>query len=295
MIQGDLNEVVVFAKVADSGSFTAAAADLDMPKSTVSRKVADLEARLGARLLQRTTRKLNLTDAGRTYYEYAARAVLELEAGSRAVAALDDTPRGPLRVTAPLDLRFLGPICAELIDLYPEIRLELSCTDRVVDLIEEGFDLAIRIGTLGDSSLIAQRLTSWRGLLVASDRYLDRRGTPTSPKELAEHDCVVFTASRGRWRLESGRKAAEVEVSGPVISNDLSVIDDAAVAGHGIAMVAPFRCAAHLAQGNLQRVLPKWSAAEVPLHAVYPSRRHLAPQVRAFVDLLRDRLSSEPW
>ena len=154
----DLNEILIFAKVAETGSFSGAAQKLDMPKSTVSRKIADLEQRLGARLIQRTTRRLSLTDAGRAYFEHGARIVAELEEAERAVGNLQDGPRGKLRVTAPLNFGFLGAIAAGYLARYPEVELDLVCTDRVVNLVEEGFDVAIRARALGDSSLIARSL-----------------------------------------------------------------------------------------------------------------------------------------
>src|SRR5688572_28451226 len=150
----DLNEIVVFARVVQSGSFTAAAAALGMPKSSVSRKVSELEERLKSRLLQRTTRTLSLTDVGRTYYEYCLRIVAEIEEAERAVSQLQDTPRGALRVTAPMSFAFLGPIVADFLKRYPDLSLELVCTDRVVDLVEERFDVGIRAGALADSTLI---------------------------------------------------------------------------------------------------------------------------------------------
>ena len=156
----DLNEMLVFARVVQAGSFTAAAAALGMPKSTVSRKVSDLEERLHSRLLQRTTRKLSLTDVGRTYYDYCARIVGEVEDAERAVSTLQETPRGLLRVTAPINVAFLGPIVSDYLKRYPEVRLDLFCTGRTVDLVEERFDLGIRAGALADSTLIARRLGS---------------------------------------------------------------------------------------------------------------------------------------
>jgi DNA-binding transcriptional LysR family regulator len=263
-----------------------------MPKSTLSRKVAELEARLGARLLHRTTRKLQLTDVGRTYYAYAARAAAEVEAGEQAVRALEDAPRGRLRVTAPMNMDFLGPICAAYLARYPEVQLELVCTDRVISLVDEGFDVAIRAGQLSDSSLIARKLASFRSLVVASEDYLRRRGEPSSPGELERHDCVVFGAGsgQGRWLLESGEKRQTVEVSGRITTNDFAVIEDAVAGGLGLALLPQFRCAGAVDQGRLRRVLERWSGPVVPLHAVYPSIRHLSPKVSSFLELLGEHL-----
>jgi DNA-binding transcriptional LysR family regulator len=288
----DISQIIAFAAVVDAGSFSAAARRLGMPKSTLSRKVAELEARLGARLLHRTTRKLQLTDVGRTYYAYAARAAAEVEAGEQAVRALEDAPRGRLRVTAPMNMDFLGPICAAYLARYPEVQLELVCTDRVISLVDEGFDVAIRAGQLSDSSLIARKLASFRSLVVASEDYLRRRGEPSSPGELERHDCVVFGAGsgQGRWLLESGEKRQTVEVSGRITTNDLAVIEDAVAGGLGLALLPQFRCAGAVDQGRLRRVLERWSGPVVPLHAVYPSIRHLSPKVSSFLELLGEHL-----
>src|SRR5712692_10384996 len=211
----DLNELLVFARVVQAGSFTGAAAKLGMPKSTVSRKVSDLEERLKSRLLQRTTRQLSLTDAGRTYYEYCARIVGEIEDAERAVSRLQERPRGLLRVTAPVNVAFLGPIVADYLERYPEVRLDLFCTAREVDLVEERFDLGIRVGTLADSTLIARSLGSVRWFLVATPAYLKRRGRPRSPDDLKKHDYLFFGAGPGGavLRLENGDQSVQLALT----------------------------------------------------------------------------------
>src|SRR5260221_3157929 len=202
----DLNEILVFARVVQAGSFTTAAAQLGMPKSTVSRKVSELEERLKSRLLQRTTRKLSLTDVGRTYYDYCARIVAEVEDAERAVSTLQDTPRGQLRVTAPTNAAFLAPIVSDYLKRYPEVQLELFCTGRTVDLVEERFDLGIRAGGLADSTLIARSLGRVGWFLVATPAYLKKRGRPRSPEDLRKHDYLFFGAGPGGavLRLENG-------------------------------------------------------------------------------------------
>src|SRR5215470_13007692 len=180
----DLNEIAVFTRVVQAGSFTAAAKVLGMPKSTVSRKVSDLEERLNARLLQRTTRKLSLTDAGRTYFDYGVRIVNEIEAAESAVGSLQHKPRGLLRVTAGLNAAWLGDIVADFMKRNPEVQIELLCTGRYVDLVEERFDLGIRVGALADSSLIARSLASVSWFLVATAGYLKKRRRPRAPDDL---------------------------------------------------------------------------------------------------------------
>src|SRR5216684_1902815 len=209
----DLNEILVFARVVQAGSFTSAAAELGMPKSTVSRKVSDLEERLKSRLLQRTTRKLSLTDVGRTYYDYCARIVGEIEDGERAVSRLQESPRGLLRVTAPVNVAFLGPIVSDYLKRYPEVRLDLLCTGRAVDLVEERFDVAIRAGTLADSSLIARSLGTVSWFLVATPAYLKKR------------DCMAFgVGTTCELRLRAGDQAAHVAVSARFVVSDLDIL-----------------------------------------------------------------------
>lgn len=293
----DLNELLVFAKVAQAGSFVGAARELGMPKSTVSRKVAELETRLGARLLQRTTRKLSLTDAGQAYYRHAARIVEEIEQAERAVTLMEQAPRGLLRLTIPLNFGFLAPMVATFMQRYPEVRLELVGADRVVDLVEEGFDLAVRAGALRDSSLIARPFGELRHFLVASPEFLRHAGTPRAPRDLSRFDCLVFGAGAGRttWHLTQDGVTEAVRVRRRLLVNDLDFLQEATRAGLGIATMPLFRCIDDLRARRLRRVLPEWRTPSVPLHAVYPSTRHLSPKVKAFVDHLREQMTPPPW
>ena len=293
----DLNEILVFARVVQAGSFTAAAAALGMPKSTVSRKVSDLEQRLHSRLLQRTTRKLSLTDVGRTYYEYCARIVGEIEDAERAVSTLQEIPRGLLRVTAPINVAFLGPIVSDYLKRYPEVRLDLFCTGRTVDLVEERFDLGIRGGALADSTLIARRLGSAKWLLVATPGYLKRRGRPRSPDDLRKHDCLLFGAGpdSGGLRLENGDRSVQVALSPRLTVTDIDVVYAVATAGLGIAVLPAFRCVEDLRARRLTRVLADWNVPSTFLHVVYPSARHISPKVKSFVDHLYARMTPPPW
>lgn len=288
--------MIAFARVVDAGSFTAAARQLELPKSTVSRKVAELEASLDARLLHRTTRTLGLTEAGRALYPHAARIAAEAESASIAVSRLRETPSGLLRVTCPLDMRFLGPIAARFMARYPEIQLELIGSDRRVDLIEEGFDVALRAGELDDSSLIARPLVRWTRLVVASDAYRERRGLPGAPEALGGHDFLLFGArpEQRRVTLVSEARTAAVMIRPRLICNDLDAIRDAALAGLGLALLPVFRCGDG-GDGSLFDALPGWRTPAISLHALYPTRRHVAPAVTAFVDHLIEELPSMPW
>lgn len=287
----DLNELLVFAKVVQAGGFTAAARGLRMPKSTVSRKVSELEERVGAQLLQRTTRKLRLTEVGRAYYEHCARIVAEAEAAELAVTRLQAAPHGLLRVTAPLTFSLLGPLVADFMKSYPEVQLELVCTDRAVDLVEEGFDVAIRAGRLADSSLIARRLGSIERLVVAAPSYIKSRGAPKAPKELEKHDCLLFGAGRegNVWSLNAGNRSVEVSIHSRLVVNEPDLLRAVTLAGGGVALLPNILCTTDLSTGRLQRILPDWASPGAPVHAVYSSSRHHSPKVTAFVDFLRER------
>lgn len=293
----DLNEMLVFARVVHAGSFTTAAAELGMPKSTVSRKVSELEERLKARLLQRTTRKLSLTGVGRTFYDHCARIVGEIEDAERAVSSLQEAPRGLLRVTAPVNVAFLGSIVGEYLKRYPEVRLDLFCTGRAVDLVEERFDLGIRAGTLADSTLIARSLGTVKWFLVATPGYLKRRGRPRSPDDLKKHDCLLFGAGieSAGVRLENADTSVQVALPARLMVSDMDILHAVATAGQGIAMLPAFRCLEDLRARRLERVLRDWNAPSTPVHVVYPSTRHLSPKVKSFIDHLQERMTPSPW
>ncbi len=286
----DLNELLVFARVVQAGSFTAAAKALRMPKSTVSRKVSELEERVGAQLLQRTTRTLHLTEVGRAYYAHCERIVAEAEAAELAVTRLQAGPHGLLRVTTPLSVSFLAPLVARFMEQYPDVQVELLCTDRAVDLMEEGFDLAVRAGRLPDSSLMARRLGDIERVVVAAPEYLQARGAPRSPADLVRHDCLFFgTSLRGNvWTLHASGRSVDVKVSGRLVVNEPDMLHAVTLQGAGVALLPGLQCGEDLASGRLQRVLPDWSSAGAPVHAVYPPTRHHVPKVMAFVEVLRE-------
>jgi DNA-binding transcriptional LysR family regulator len=290
----DLNELLVFTRVVQAGSFTAAARQLEMPKSSVSRKVSELEDRIGVRLLQRTTRQLGLTDAGRIYFEHSARIVAQIEEADQAVNRMQATPRGLLRVTAPLSFAMLGPIVAEFLAQYPDVQLEMVCTDRSVDLIEEGFDLAIRAGKLEDSTLVSRNLGALKRVVVAAPSYCKLHGTPKTPADLAQHACITFSTggTPNLWTLyDDADHPVNVRVTSRLVVNDFDMMGDAARAALGIAYMPEYVCAQDLAAGRLRHVLPRWRSAVAPVQALYPTARHLSPKVAAFLDLVRDRFS----
>lgn len=293
----DWNELAIFVKVVQEGSFIQASRSLGVPRSTVSRKVASLEDRLGVRLLQRTTRSVRPTDEGRAYFERCAPLVREAEEAARAVGDRQDRPNGRLRITAPnvVAHHFMGPIVARYLREWPEVRIELLLTDRIVNLVEEGYDLAIRAGTLGDSNLIARRLGETRVELVASPAYLAEHGTPRNVSDLAEHACVIVGegVSAGQWRFDIDGETVAVPVSGPLLVNALELARRAALEGIGIARLPAFLIGKDLARGHLVKLLDEDKPATGGIYAVYPSRRHLSANVRTFVELLQEELGGE--
>lgn len=290
----DLNEINLFVHVVRAGSFTGAGRTLGVPKSTVSRRVSSLEERLGLRLLERTTRKLRLTEAGRAYYERCRRAVEELEEADRDVHAFDDEPRGVLRMTAPHGAvdELLGPALVAVLREHPEVHVELELTDRTVDLVEEGFDLALRGGPLADSSLVVRRLISEPARLFAHGDYLARRGTPTHPRELTGHDCLYFPypGREATWSLVRDDERVDVDVVARLSCNSSEMTLLAAREALGIALIPRFR-GTRLDADDLVPVLPEWQGAVASgVSVVYPSRRFLTPKVRAVAEALERRV-----
>jgi DNA-binding transcriptional LysR family regulator len=289
----DLGGITVFLRVVQGGSFSAAARQLAMPKSTVSRKIAELESHVGARLLQRTTRKLGLTDVGRIFYEHALRIAAEVDQAAQAVDRMQAVPRGLLRVTAPLAFGMLGPIIAEYLREHSEVQLEVHCTDRNVDIVDERFDIAIRAGRMADSSLTARTLGSIKRVLIAAPSYCKQHGTPRAPADLAEHASLVFGAGAAPnlWTLESDGKRVEVRVTPRLTLNDPELLREAALAGIGIALLPKFVCAEDIRAKRLRHVLPDWGSSAMPVHAVYPTARLLSPAAAAFIELVRKRFT----
>ena len=295
----DLNDIVVFTKVVETRSFTGAADALGLPKSTVSRKLAQLEERLGVRLVQRTTRKLALTEIGEAYYERCARIVADVVSAEQLVTDMQSTPRGRLRVTSSVDFasRYFGKIIADFLEAHPEINVELEATDRIVDMIEDGFDLALRFGPMPESTLIARRMCAVHLIACATPDYLSRRGTPTVIEELDEHDHVLFmSGSRNQiWTLVHGDASYEFGRPARFASNNFGAVMCAALAGTGIALVSDFMVGDEIASGRLVRVLPEWSTRPTEVHAVYPARENLPPRLSLFLDHLSRALNPPPW
>lgn len=284
----DFNEAAVFVKVVQAGSFSAAARQLGLPTSTVSTRVSRLERRLGVTLLQRTTRRLHLTEAGTAYYQHAS---LGLGHMLEAEAAIDEArkqPQGKLKVTAPADMG--DSLLAGLIERtqreFPALSLELLLTDRYIDLVAEGVDVAIRTGTLRDSSLIAKPLGTIRWALFASREYLDHAPPLDEPQQLHAHACVQFTPmGRDAWDLSNGHHSLTIPLTGHIVANSIGVVRAMALNGQGVALLPTFVCKPGLVTGELVQVLPAWHGAADHVHLVYPRQRFMPPKLRAFIDL----------
>lgn len=290
----DLNRITVFVRVVEAGSFTGAAAVLGLRKSSASRSVAALEADLGIRLLQRTTRKLSLTDAGRAFYDRARDALAGLDEARNAVSSLGAAPRGLVRITAPVDLAAdLAAVTTVFLRAHPDVRVETLLTARYVDLVKEGFDLAIRAGSLADSSLLARKLGESEFGLFASPAYLDAAGRPRRLADLARHECVLYRAgsATARWRLSGPRGDEEVSVRGRVDTDELAFVRAMVLAGFGIALVPVSTMIRPLvASGVLERVLPRYALRGAVVHIVWPSRRFEPAAVALFREALAEAL-----
>ena len=291
--------MAAFTKVVGAGSFSAAAREMQVSQALVTKQIQDLESWLGARLLNRTTRRLSLTEIGTEFYERAVRILEAVEEAKNAAGALQTVPRGRLRINAPVSfgLLHLAPVVTDFLQHFREVSVELLVNDRVVDLLEGEFDVGVRIGRLRDSSLIARRIAPIRLAVCAAPDYLAQYGTPKTPDDLVKHDCLEYTyfESRGAWRLLNpmGDEIA-VPVSGRYLANNADVLRTTAIAGGGIVLLPTFIIGDDLRAGRLVRLLPDYPPPEQGLHALYPPGRHLSAKVRSFVDFLVDRFSGEP-
>ncbi|TPV94066.1 MAG: LysR family transcriptional regulator [Myxococcales bacterium FL481] len=291
-IDYDVNDVLAFVHVVAAGSFSAAARELSVPVSSVSRRVARLEDQLGAQLLQRTTRRLRLTDAGQVLFDYGSRVEADMAEAERRVAALQGRAQGRLRVTMPIGTGILTQKVADFAAAYPDILVDVGMTDRCVDLVEEGVDVALRAGVLADSSLIAHKLLETRLRLFASPSYLETRDTPRQVADLADHECIAFEppSGRGSWTFQLAGKDEKVSVAPRFVTNNLAMVRDAAIAGLGIAWLPDLGLVDDVTEGRLVPLLPDVAASSGAIWVVYPSRRHLAPKVRVFVDYMREHV-----
>jgi len=298
MAATETQELVVFQAVVKHASYVKAAEELGLSASGVSRIVTRIEERLGVRLVQRTTRKFGLTEAGSAFHARTSQILADLEEAEAEVRETVLRPRGTLRLSASVVFGqlYVAPLLDSLLTRFPELSVELTLTNRFIDLVEEGVDLAVRIGALADSRLVARRLCTNKRVLVASPAYLERHGTPKSVEELPSHDCVVFTGfSKPReWKLLGPEGPVTVAISGRVATNNVEVLTSTAKLGHGVTVGATLSVGPALLSGELVRVLPDYEFEPTAIFAVYPSNRQLSQKVRATIDFLVENLRDPP-
>ena len=289
----------MFTAVVDAGSFARAADAQSMSKAAVSRYVADLEKRLGVRLLHRTTRKLSLTEEGEVFSARCRDILASIEESEAELTTRATRASGVLKVSVPLSfgIKHLAPLWSDFMSAHPQVALEVSLSDRVVDLVEEGFDLAIRIARLPDSSLVSRKLATTRLILCASPEYLRRRGTPKHPSELAHHDVLNYTLlSMGdEWEFEGAQERVTVRVAPRMRSNNGDTCIEAALRGTGIVLQPTFLVSDHLAEKALVEVLSDYRSIELGIFAVFPTRKYVLPKVRLLIDYLSVSLSTADW
>jgi DNA-binding transcriptional LysR family regulator len=288
-----LTSLTTFVRVVDSGGFSAAGRHLNMSTTMVSNHVQSLEDRLGARLLNRTTRKVSLTEVGKAYYDRCTQILADLEQADDIAGSLQSTPRGTLRIhSATHIIPFVAPVVAEFLVTYPEVKVDLSMAEQHIDMIEERIDVAVRLTPLPDSSLIVRSLATWRHVLCCSPGYLEKHPRPRQLSDLTAHNCVrhLLYPYQDEWRF-ADRKGmpASVRVSGNLITNSGETLRLAALAGVGISLAAGFLVHDDLEAGTLIRLLPEYRPVELAMNAIYPNRHHLSAKVRTFIDLLAHR------
>lgn len=293
----NLNDLVLFAAAVEHGGFAAASRRLGVPKSTISKRVAELEEELSARLIYRTSRSFALTDLGREFYEHARAVVIETEAAEAVVRRRQVEPSGIVRITAsvPTSQLYLAPHLPALSHAYPQLRVQVEVTDRLIDLVQEGVDIAVRdhFAPLPDSGLVQRSLRTDRIVLVSSPDYLERVGEPDLPQDLAQHAGLLAGPLATSWQLsEAGGQSLSVTLSPRMVANESSVLMGAAIAGLGIACLPESFCRAAIAEGKLRRVLPEWNAGSVTTTLVMPHRRGQLPAVRATADFLAHCISA---
>ena len=295
----DLNDLQLFLRVVELQSFSAAARSLALPVSTVSRKVARLEQRLGVQLLHRTTRRLGLTEPGAAYYRSCEQALALVTEAEHDVTGMDGTVRGELRISLPIAFgrfafaRLIGDFCAR----YPEVRLTAVLSNRYVDLLEEGYDVVVRTGRLSESSLRSRHLADCPFVIAASPTCLSRHGTPNHRDAFRALPCLVLgeAAEGARWTFCEGTSLIPILVRPAIVSNDMELLRHAALAGLGFLMLPGFLVGDDLAAGRLAAIDGDWELVRGEVHAVYPARRHTSAKVRALIDFLRERLACEPY
>ena len=285
-----LTSLTAFVRVVDSGGFSAAGRHLNMSTTMVSNHVQSLEDRLGARLLNRTTRKVSLTEIGKAYYDRCTQILADLEQADDIAGAMQSTPRGTLRIYAATHIiPFIAPVVGEFLAAYPDVKVDLSMGERTIDIVDEGFDIAVRLTPPPDSSLIVRSLATWRHVLCCSPSYLEKHPRPQQLSELSQHNCVrhaLYPFEDGWHFTDRKGVPAVVRISGNLLTNSGETLRLAALEGVGVCMAAGFLVHEDLESGRLIRLLPEYRPVEMSMNAIYPHRHHLSAKVRTFIDLL---------
>jgi DNA-binding transcriptional LysR family regulator len=294
-----LASIAAFVSVVENGGFAAAARHLNVSRTLVSNQVQELEDRLGARLLNRTTRRVSVTETGRQYYERSTHFLAEIDEADREAGALSATPRGRLRVHChPVLSGFIAPVLAAYLRDNPQVSVDLRRGDQMIDLLEEEFDLAIRINVPPDSSLMVRRLADWRHVLCCSPSYLETHPEPASPADLSAHNCIryAFYPFGDEWRFtDPDGKPLTVRVAGNLVTSDTELRRLAVLAGVGLSLIAPFAIDEELRAGSLVPLLRNYPTVVFSIAVVYPHRRHLAAKVRVFIDALARLFAGRDW
>jgi DNA-binding transcriptional LysR family regulator len=292
-----LTSMSIFVRVVALGGFAAAAREADISATMAAKHVQALEARIGSRLLNRTTRRQSLTEVGQVYYERCKKLLAEIDAAESSVSQLRAAPRGTLRITAPVTFgtKRLVPALAELLRAYPDVNVDLQLNDRVVDLIDEGFEAALRVGHLKDTQLVARPLDPYRSMLCASPDYVRRRGRPRTPQDLLAHDCLGFSFAgiRGRWRFSRDGEEQTVTFTPRLRANNGEGLRQAALAGVGIVLQPEVLLADDVRENRLVRILPTWKLPARPLHLVYLRDRQATPKLQCFIDFIVERFKAD--
>jgi DNA-binding transcriptional LysR family regulator len=294
----NLNDIAVFVQVVRANSFTAAAEQMGISRSVVSKYISRLEENLGVRLLNRTTRRLKLTEAGTRLHEQSRLALAQLQDAENEVHAMQASPAGQLRISAPssFGILHLAPLIPQLQQAFPDLSIDLSISDKLVDVVAKGIDVAIRIADLPDSTLIAKRITGCRYVVCASPDYLEEHGTPTAPDDLAQHSCLLFKywGSPAQWHfMGKDEQFAQVTVRGDVVSNNSLALRETLLRGGGITMAPTFLVGEDIEKGHLTPVLSDYRFKPLSIYAVYPHRQFLAAKVRAFLEFLSERIDPD--
>jgi DNA-binding transcriptional LysR family regulator len=293
-----LQSIRAFTKVVQHGSFAAAARDMRLSRSAISKYVIDLEQELSTQLLVRTTRSASPTENGQAYYERCVEILAGLEEADLAVTRLQAEPRGILRVNAPMSFGtlHLGRAIADFMEKYPDLKIQLVLSDQQIDPVQEGFDLTLRIADLPSSSMIARKIAPALRVICASPAYLERRGMPKHPDELRQHDCLAYghLATGNQWKLTGPDGDHWIHIPWKLCTNNAEVLRDAAVKGHGIALLPTFIAGSDLQKGSLRTILVEYKAPDISVYAVYSQTRHLSVKVRVFVDFLVERFGRRP-